>query len=74
MTETMLPSTNGLETAGERYDRCVRSYSIAVSRYNAAVGYLESAECEYADARRWLDEARSDLDRAAAVVGLPGAP
>jgi hypothetical protein len=70
----MLPNTNARETAGERYDRCVRSYNIAVGRYNAAFDYLESARREYDDAERWLEEARDDLNRAASVVGLPGAP
>jgi exonuclease VII small subunit len=71
---TVLPNTNGIDTADERYDRCVRSYNIAVSRYNSAADYLESAEREYADAERWYAEARDDLNRAAAATGAPGAP
>ena len=41
---TMLPNTNGIDSAQEHYERCVRSYNVAVSRYNSAIGYLESAE------------------------------
>ena len=71
---TMLPNTNGRESPEQRYYRCVCSYNIAVSRYNSAVGAYEWADGELADAQRWLDETRSDLNRAAMVVGLDGAP
>ena len=67
---TTLPNTNGRETADERYDRCLRSYNIAVRRYNAAVDYLITAKREYADAKGWMDEAQSDLERAGSVIGL----
>ncbi len=101
-----LPNTNGIESAEERYDRCVRTYNRCVRRHNSAADELTAAEGEYGnaygalawlegtaipwfydakhrleaadrdydDARRWLDEARDDLNRAASVVGLPGAP
>lgn len=74
MAETMLPNANGRDTPEQRYGKAVNSWNVAVGRFNSAAGALEWAEREYADAQRWLDEARSDLDRAAAVVGLPGAP
>ena len=69
-----LPNTNGRETAEERYERCVRSYNTSVGRYNSAIDAFEWAEGELADSRRWLDEARDDLNRAASVLGLDGAP
>jgi hypothetical protein len=70
----MLPNTNGRQTPEERYERSVTSWNIAVSRYNSAVGAYEWAEQELADAQRWLDEARDDLNRAAMVLGREGAP
>ena len=74
MAETTLPNSNGRDTPEQRYDKAVNSWNVAVGRFNSAADALEWAEREYADAKRWLDETRSDLDRAAAVVGLPGAP
>ena len=71
---TMLPNTNGTDSAEKRYERCVRWYNTVVARYNSAADCLDSAEREYQDAARWLDEARDDLNRAASVVGMPGAP
>jgi len=70
----MLANTNGIDTAEERYDRCVRWYNIAVSRYNQALDWYEAADREMRDAGRWFTEARDDLNRAAAVLGLDGAP
>jgi hypothetical protein len=74
MAETMLPNTNGRETAYERYDRCVRWYNIAAGRFNSAIDAYEAADRELRDAERWFTEARDDLHRAAAVLGLDGAP
>jgi hypothetical protein len=71
---TTLPNTNGIDTAGQRYERCVRWYNVAVSRYNSAADAYQAAGRELQDAEMWLDEARDDLNRAASVVGLPGAP
>jgi hypothetical protein len=71
---TMLPNTNGVDSAEERYERCVRWYNVAVSRYNSAADAYEAADRELRDADCWLDEARDDLNRAASAVGLPGAP
>ena len=71
---TTLPNTNGTDSAEQRYDRCVRWYNIAVGRYNSAADSLDSAEREYRDAMMWLDEARDDLNRAASVIGMEGAP
>lgn len=70
----MLPNSNGRDSAEERYEACVRWWNVAVSRYNAAADAYESAQAELRDAGCCLDEARGDLDRAAAVLGLPGAP
>jgi hypothetical protein len=71
---TMLPNTNGTDTAEERYGKCVSFYNAAAGRYNAALDWLDAAQREYDDAERWLTEARDDLNRAAAVLGLPGTP
>jgi hypothetical protein len=71
---TMLANTNGIDSAEERYEKCVRWYNTAVGRYNSAVDVYESAERELRDASQWLDQARDDLNRSASAVGLPGAP
>ena len=71
---TTLPNTNGNDTADERYDKALRAYNVATSRLNSAIDALEWAEREYADAERWFTESRDDLNRAASVVGRPGAP
>jgi hypothetical protein len=70
----MLPNSNGTDTAEERYEACVRWWNVSVSRYNSAAEAYESARRELEDAELWLDEARDDLNRAAAVLGEPGAP
>jgi hypothetical protein len=69
-----LPNSNGRDSAEQRYAACVRSYNVAVSRNNAAVDAYEWAIGELQDAERWLTQAREDLNRAAAVLGMPGAP
>lgn len=69
-----LPNTNGTETAEERYARCIRWYNVTAARYNAALDSYEAAERELTDAHQWYEEARDDLNRAAAVLGQPGAP
>jgi hypothetical protein len=71
MAETMLPNTNGRDTPEQRYGKAVNSWNVAVRRFNSAAGALEWAEREYADARRWLDEARDDLNRADAIRSQP---
>lgn len=68
----MLPNTNAVDTAEERYERCVRWYNVSVTRYNAALDAYEAADREIRDAEQWLDEARDDLNRAATAVGLSG--
>jgi hypothetical protein len=74
MPETMLPNTNGIDSAEQRYDRCVRWYNTSVSRYTSAIDAFDAADRELRDAERWFTEARDDLNRAAAAIGAPGAP
>jgi hypothetical protein len=70
----MLPNTNGTDSVQQRYEKCVRWYNIAAGRYNSAAGAWDAADRELTDAELWLNEARDDLNRAASVAGLPGAP
>jgi hypothetical protein len=71
---TTLPDSNGVDSAEERYEQCIRWWNVVVSRYNSAVDSYDAAEREMQDAEHWLNEARGELNRAASVVGLPGAP
>jgi hypothetical protein len=66
----MLPNTNGQETPDERYDRCFRWYEICARRLGTAANQLVAARREYDDAKMWMNEAESDLDRAASAIGL----
>ena len=70
----MLPNTNCTDSAEQRYERCVRWYNIAAGRFNSAIDAYEAADRELRDAERWFTEARDDLNRAAAVLSLDGAP
>jgi hypothetical protein len=70
----MLPNTNCTDSTEQRYERCVRWYNIAAGRFNSAIDAYEAADRELRDAERWFTEARDDLNRAAAVLSLDGAP
>jgi hypothetical protein len=39
----MLPNTNGIDSAEDRYEKCVRFYDTAAGRYNAALDWLEAS-------------------------------
>lgn len=62
-------STGSGETPDQRYDRCLRWYNTMADRYNASLDTLTATEADFRDAETWLSEARSELNRAAAVTG-----